>query len=134
MEDATATTTATTAAAAESSRLRARECGTARASRAERDWMVLADGESVDDARNWLRWDGAEGAGHLYSGISTRGYVNFRPPDFVRGHGDHGGKGAKGAPQGRARWCSCRASTAATPPPPPPRRSPPTRARAARRR
>ena len=95
---ATATTTATTAAAAESSGC-ALEVWDRSRFQGERDWMVLADGESIDDARNWLRWDGAEGAGHLYS-ISTHGYVNFRPPDFVRGHGDHGGKGAKGAPQG----------------------------------
>ena len=95
---ATTATTATTAAAAESSGC-ALEVWDRSRFQGERDWMVLADGESVDDARNWLRWDGAEGAGHLYS-ISTHGYVNFRPPDFVRGHGDHGGKGAKGAPQG----------------------------------
>ena len=61
--------------------------------------VEAAHGQTSREQGVLVRWDGAEGAGHLYS-ISTHGYVNFRPPDFVRGHGDHGGKGAKGAPQG----------------------------------
>ena len=65
---------------------------------AARDWTGMADAPSLASADTWLRYDGTAAAGHLYS-TSTRGYVNYRPPDFVRGHGD--AQPRRAAPQGR---------------------------------
>ena len=65
---------------------------------AARDWTGMADAPSLASADTWLRYDGTAAAGHLYS-ASTMGYVNYRPPDFVRGHGD--AQPRRPAPQGR---------------------------------
>ena len=52
-----------------------------------RDWSVMADGPSLTSPDTWLRWDGTRAAGHLYA-VATHGYMNYRRPTFIRGHGD----------------------------------------------
>ncbi|KAL3927726.1 MAG: hypothetical protein SGPRY_002690 [Prymnesium sp.] len=63
------------------------------------DWMVVADAVSIISPDAWLRWDGTAAAGHLFSS-ATGGYMNFRPPEFIRGHGDSPQEPRRAAPQG----------------------------------
>ncbi|KAL1518865.1 hypothetical protein AB1Y20_003142 [Prymnesium parvum] len=63
------------------------------------DWMVVADAPSLRSPDTWLRWDGTAAAGHLYA-AATRGYMNFRPPEFIRGHGDSPHEPRSAAPKG----------------------------------
>ena len=62
-----------------------------------RDWSVIADGPSLVSPDTWLRWDGTPAAGHLYA-FGTKGYMNWRAPTFIRGHGDS--EPRRAAPQG----------------------------------